>query len=140
MEIFRSSAVSRCLGCLGCLVCLACSPHNAQEASAPAPGEVAQIARATIEHLAPQRDFVGPAPAQFEWTAAKGVGEYAITVENEVDVLLFQARTRAVSVEWPKGSPLDPGTYFWRVVGLSEGRRVADSGRAAFVVTARPES
>ncbi len=140
MEIFRSSAASRCLGCLACLVCLACSPHNAQEAGAPAAAEVAHIARDTIEHLVPKRDFVGPAPARFEWTAVTSIDEYAITVENEVDVLLFQARTRAVSVEWPKGSPLDPGTYFWRVVGLSEGRRVADSGRAAFVVTARPES
>ena len=97
--------------------------------------QVEPITRDTIEHLLPKRDAVGAAPARFEWTAAKNADEYAITVENEVDVLIFEGRSRSTFIDWPKGNALDPGTYFWRVVGLSQGRRVADSGRAAFVVS-----
>jgi hypothetical protein len=111
------------------LLFLACSPPSAQEAT---------IVRDEIEHVVPKRDFVGPLPARFEWTAAKGVEEYTMTIENEVDVLLFEARTRNTFLDWPKGNTLDPGTYFWRVVGISGGGRgVADSGRAAFVVVER---
>ena len=47
---------------------------------------------------------------------------------------MFEERARDTSLEWPKGNRLEPGTYFWRVVGVKDGRRVADSGRAAFVV------
>ena len=115
------------------LLFLGCSSQSAQEATP----EVALIARDEIEHVVPKRDFVGPLPGRFEWTAATGVEEYAMSIENEVDVLLFEARTRGTSLDWPKGNTLDPGTYFWRVVGLSNGRRVADSGRAAFVVVER---
>ena len=129
MATFRSSAAG-----LFALVVLACSPHSAQESGRPA-ADVAAITRDDIEHVIPRRDFVGPLPARFEWTAAKGVDQYAVTVENEVDLLLFQARTASTSLDWPKGNRLDPGTYFWRVVGFAaDGRRVADSGRAAFVV------
>jgi hypothetical protein len=66
------------------LLLLGCSSPSAQQATA----EVALIARDEIEHVAPKRDFVGPRPARFEWTAAS----------------------------------------------LTGGRRIADSGRAAFVV------
>lgn len=104
------------------LLFLACSSQSAQE-------------RDEIEHVVPKRDFVGRLPARFEWTAAKGVDGYTMTIENEVDVLLFEARTRETFLDWPKGSTLDPGTYFWRVVGVREGRPVADSGRAAFVIS-----
>lgn len=109
------------------LLFLACSSQRAEDA----------IVRDEIEHVVPKRDFVGPLPARFEWTAARGVEEYAVTIENEVDVLLFEARTRDTVLHWPKGNTLDPGTYFWRVVGTADGRRVADSGRAAFVVVER---
>lgn len=129
MATFRSSAILA----LWCLACLGCSSQSATEA-APEAVQVAPITRDTIEHVLPKRDFVGPAPARFEWTAAKGVDDYGLTIENEVDMLLFQARTRDTSLDWPKGNTLDPGTYFWRVVGTTAGRRVADSGRAAFVV------
>lgn len=133
MATFRYSAAV-----VAALAALACSPQNAQEAAAPAPA-VASLAREAIEHVVPRPDFVGPLPPRFEWTAAEGVDEYAITIENEVDVLMFQARTRGTVLEWPKGGTLDPGTYFWRVVGTTGGRRVADSGRAAFVVTGHPQ-
>ena len=120
MATFRCSAAI-----VFALLLLACSSQSAQEAE--------------IEHIVPKLDFVGPLPARFEWTAAKGVEEYTMTIENEVDVLLMEARTRDTFLDWPKGNTLDPGTYFWRVVGSREGRPVADSGRAAFVVTERPQ-
>jgi hypothetical protein len=130
MATFRSSA-----GLVLALVCIACSSQRAQEPAASVPVPPAPINRDGIQHVLPKPDSVGPMPARFAWTAASGVDEYTLTVENEVDVLLFQARTRGTSLDWPKGNPLDPGTYFWRVLGTAaDGRRVADSGRAAFVV------
>jgi hypothetical protein len=127
------------LWCVGYAVGLGCSTQSAKEAGGPEATAVAPISRDTIEHVAPKRDFVGAAPARFEWTAAAGVDDYAITVHNEVDMLIFEARVRGTSLEWPKANALDPGTYFWRVVGVKEGRRVADSGRAAFVVADNPD-
>lgn len=126
MATFRYSAASWCLACLWCLGCFGCSSQSAQELP---------IVRDEIEHVVPKRDFVGPHPARFEWTAAKGVDEYLMTIENEVDVPQFEGRTRDTFLDWPKGHKLDPGTYFWRVVGISGSRNVADSGRAAFVVS-----
>jgi hypothetical protein len=121
---------------LGFLGFAGCAP----DAATPAAVAHASITRETIEHLTPKRDFVGPMPSRFEWTAVKDVDDYALTIENEVDLLFFNARLRATSLEWPKGKPLEPGTYFWRVVGLAaDGRRMADSGRAAFVVIKDPE-
>ena len=122
MATFRCSVVI-----VLALVFLACSAQSAQEA----------IGQDEIEHVVPKRDFVGPLPARFEWTAVKGAEEYTMTIENEVDVLLFEARTRDTFLDWPKGSTLDPGTYFWRVAAIAGGRAVADSGRAAFVVVER---
>ena len=131
-------ATSRCSAAvLLALLLLACSSQSAQEVPASPAADVAPIARDPIEHVVPKRDFVGPAPARFEWTAAKSIDQYAITVENEVDMLLFEARTRDTFLDWPTGNTLDPGTYFWRVVGTAGGRSVADSGRAAFVVVER---
>jgi hypothetical protein len=129
MATFRCS-----VGVAVALVCIACSPQSAQEV-APAAAPVERIQRDTIEHVRPTPDSSGPLPKGFEWTPAKGVEEYALTVENEVDMLIFEARTPQTSLAWPEGHSLDPGTYFWRVVGTTAGRRVADSGRSAFVVT-----
>lgn len=116
------------------LLCPACASPQSANQTAPPAAAVVPIIRDTIEHVIPKRDFVGAAPARFEWTAAKAVEEYTVTIETEVDALVFEARTRATTLDWPKGNTLDPGTYFWRVAGTSGGRRVADSGRAAFVV------
>ena len=44
---------------------------------------------------------------------------------------------KTTSVPWPKEVSIEPGTYFWRIVGVKGGRVVADSGRAAFVVVER---
>ena len=118
------------------VLCLACSSQSAQESTPAAPVQQAPIVRQSIEHVAPKRDYVGPMPARFEWTAAKGVDEYLITIENEVDMLMAEARSRGTVLDFPKDKKLDNGTYFWRVEGLAaDGRSVADSGRAAFVVT-----
>ena len=110
----------------------ACTP-SANEVASPA--DVAAIARQRIEHVTPKRDLVGPAPVKLEWTALDGVDSYSITVMNEVDALLLDYKgAHVTSIEWPKEVRLEPGTYFWRVVGVRDGRPVADSGRAAFVV------
>ena len=124
---------------LGFLGFVQCSPQSAQEVAAPT-AAVAPITRDTIEHVTPKRDFVGAAPAKLEWTAVDGVGSYGITVMNEVDALLVEYRgVKGTSIDWPKEVRLEPGTYFWRVVGVTDGRSVADSGRAAFVVTGTPD-
>ena len=119
------------------VLCLACPSQGARESIAAAPVKASAILRDSIEHVSPKRDYVGPMPARFEWTAAKGVDEYQITIENEVDMLMMEARIRGTALDFPKDQKLDAGTYFWRVEGLAaDGRSVADSGRAAFVVTA----
>ena len=135
MATFRSK--TRFLGFLGCLAFLGfvrCSPDSAQEVAAPA-AALAPISRDTIEHVTPKRDFVGAAPLRLQWTAADGVDSYTVTVMNEVDAVLLDYKgADGTSIEWPKEVRLEPGTYFWRVVGVRDGRPVADSGRAAFVV------
>lgn len=129
METFPYSA-----GVLLVLLSLACTSQDGN-AGAPAASEVAAIERQGIDHLAPKRDHVGPAPARLEWTAAEGADTYHITVSTEIDTLVFEhVGARATSIDWPKEITLEPGTYFWRVVGINGGRGVADSGRAAFVV------
>lgn len=98
-------------------------------------GAAAGIQKVEIEHVTPRRDSVGPVPARFEWTAVPGADSYAISVENEVDMQIFdQAGITTTSTPWPKEVRVDPGTYFWRVAGFKDGRMIADSGRAAFVV------
>ncbi len=126
MATFRSSVL------VLALLCLACTPRESSDAPAP---EVAAITKQEIEHVVPRRDSVGPAPTRLEWTATDGVDTYNITVITEIDIVVFQhAGARSTSIEWPKEIKLEPGTYFWRVVGLRGDRVVADSGRAAFVV------
>jgi len=113
---------------------LACAPRD----SAPAPAamvEVAAIQKIQIEHVTPRRDFVGPRPATLEWTAVDGVDSYAISVENDIELPVFdQQGIKSTSVPWPKEIRIDPGTYFWRIVGIKGDKVIADSGRAAFVV------
>ena len=115
------------------LCCVACTPPSASEP--PPSADVAAITRQGIDHVTPKRDFVGAAPQQLEWTAAAGVDSYSITVTNEVDALLVDASgITGTSFDWPQEVRLEPGTYFWRVVGIKNGRSIADSGRSAFVV------
>lgn len=130
METFRSKSPF-----LLVLLSLACMSQPAQREASAAPAEVALIQKDRIEHVIPRRDYVGPMPTRLEWTAAEGADSYAITVENEIEITMMeQSEITTTSVPWPKESKLDPGTYFWRIVGLKGGRVIADSGRAAFVV------
>jgi hypothetical protein len=116
------------------LLSLACIPRDSTPQSA-APVEVAAIQKIQIEHVTPRRDFVGPLPTKLEWTAADGVDSYAVSVENEIELPVFdQEGITTTSVPWPKEVRIDSGTYFWRIVGLKGGKVIADSGRAAFVV------
>ncbi|MFM8533824.1 MAG: hypothetical protein ACKOEC_09625, partial [Acidimicrobiia bacterium] len=100
-----------------------------------APVEEAKIQKDRIEHVTPRRDFVGPLPTRLEWTAVDGADSYAVSVENEIEIAVFdQAGITVTATPWPAGLRIEPGTYYWRVVGIKEGRVIADSGRAAFVV------
>jgi hypothetical protein len=112
---------------------LACSPGEHSDGPPP---EVAAITRQQIDHVTPKRDFVGAAPTRLEWTTVEGIETYTITVITEIDSVVFEhAGARGNAIEWPKEIVLEPGTYFWRVVGIKGGRTIADSGRAAFVVS-----
>ena len=130
----RASARPR-LALLCVVLSLACARNIAPEAAAGASGEVAAIQKLEIEHVTPRRDFVGPVPARLEWTAVPGVDSYAINVEDEIEIPVFdQEGITTTSVPWPKEVRIVAGTYFWRIVGIKGGRVIADSGRAAFVV------
>ena len=119
------------------LASLACAPREVAPAgnASPAAVEVAAIQKIEIEHLTPRRDFVGPLPTKLEWTAVPDVDSYAISVEDEIEIPVFdQEGITTTSVPWPKEVRIPPGTYFWRIVGIKGGKVIADSGRAAFVV------
>ncbi|HUQ85980.1 MAG TPA: hypothetical protein VM096_00385 [Vicinamibacterales bacterium] len=117
------------------LISLACAPRDSAPDPSAATAEVALIQKIQIEHITPRRDFVGPLPTKLEWTSVDGVDSYAVSVENEIELPVFdQEGIRTTSVPWPKGFRIDPGTYFWRIVGIKGDKVIADSGRAAFVV------
>jgi len=123
----------------GCVVFvllgLACVPRESAPGSPAVPAEIAVIQKIQIEHVTPRRDFVGPTPVKLEWTAVDGVDSYAISVENEIELPVFdQDGIKTTSVPWPKEVRVEPGTYFWRIVGIKGDKVIADSGRAAFVV------
>ncbi|MEZ5292932.1 MAG: hypothetical protein R2745_17765 [Vicinamibacterales bacterium] len=113
----------------------ACSAPSAspREAATGVAGE--QSAAVVINHVRPRRDFVGPLPERFEWTAAAGADRYALGLWDDVDRLRWRSdEITGTSVERPQDLDLEAGTYFWIVVGLRGGQQIADSGRAAFVV------
>jgi hypothetical protein len=132
MATFRYKAIAVALALIG-IACM--SPASAPAA---APIDEAKIQKIEIEHVVPRRDFVGPTPSRFEWTSVAGADSYAIAVENEVDMQIFeQAGITTTSTPWPKGFRVEPGTYFWRIAAFKGDRMIADSGRAAFVVQER---
>jgi len=117
------------------LFSLACvAPGSAPEASTGS-AQVDKIDRIKIEHVVPRPDFVGPLPTRLEWTAAAGADNYTVSVENEIEIPVFeQEGVTTTSVPWPKEARIEPGTYYWRITGMKGDRLIADSGRAAFVV------
>jgi len=118
---------------LAVFVSLACISRDVVPAGASGPE--AKIQKTGIEHVTPRRDYVGPLPTKLEWTAVDGVDTYAINVEDEIEIPVFdQDGIKTTSVPWPKEVRPLPGTYFWRIVGIKGGKVIADSGRAAFVV------
>ena len=127
MATFRSS-----VDLVLALLCLACTPRESSDAPAP---EVAAITKQEIEHVTPRRDFVGPAPTRLEWTAIDGVDSLQHHRHHRDRHRGVSACRRSQHIDrLAEGHQLEPGTYFWRVVGLRGDRVVADSGRAAFVV------
>jgi hypothetical protein len=130
MATFRSNP--SLLVALFCFAALACNGVSQAAAGAPA---VAPIQMDTIEHVTPRRDYVGPHPTTLEWTAVAGAESYAVTVENEIELVMLEKEgLTTTSMPWPKEVHLEPGTYFWRITALKGNRILADSGRAAFVV------
>jgi hypothetical protein len=128
-------ATSRCNPTIVVLALLSLACVTRDPAPEAAPLAEAKIQRDKIEHVTPRPDFVGPLPTRLEWTAVDGADTYAIGVENEIEIAVFdQAGIAATSVAWPAGLKIEPGTYYWRIVGFKSGRMIADSGRAAFVV------
>jgi hypothetical protein len=114
----------------------ACTPSAAhrEEPRAPAAGR-----SPNIDHLTPARDSIGAAPTRFTWTAIDGAEMYAIGIWNEVDVLVWRFDTvPETSITLPPEVRLEPGTYFWSISALREGREIAQSGLAAFVVRTAP--
>ncbi len=133
MATFRSNPTFALV--LFSLACVAREDAPAEANQSPVAVETAALQDARIEHVTPRRDFVGPVPVKLEWSAVDGVDSYAVSVENEIEIPVFdQDGIKTTSVPWPKEARVDPGTYYWRIVGLKGDRIVADSGRAAFVV------
>jgi hypothetical protein len=117
---------------LFCVAGLAC---GAVSQASSGSSEVALIQKDTIEHITPRRDYVGPHPTKLEWTEVPGAESYAVTVENEIELVMMEKEgLTTTSMPWPKEVHLDPGTYFWRITAIKGNRILADSGRAAFLV------
>jgi hypothetical protein len=132
MATFRCK--ERGFAALFVVLSLACAPRDSAPPQSAA-ADVARIQKLQIEHVTPRPDFVGPTPARLEWTAAAGADSYVVSVENEIEIPVFdQEGIKTTSVPWPKEVRVEPGTYYWRIVGYKNGSLVADSGRAAFVV------
>jgi hypothetical protein len=92
-----------------------------------------------IDHLTPARDSTVSEASRFTWTGIQGADSYSIGIWNEVDVLVWrQNNVPTTSVTMPSDVRLEPGTYFWSVSALREGRQIAESGLAAFVVRTTP--
>lgn len=114
--------------------CMAPSPPR-ESASSPATTQPYRPVK-VIEHLTPARDSVGGLPLKFEWTPVEGADTYVLALWSEVDVLLWRRDDLSTaSVVTPKELKLEWGTYFWSVTALRDDQPIADSGRAAFVVT-----
>ena len=117
-----------------CLVAGACASSPRPESS-PANAPAAAAAAATIQHLVPPDNSSGAAPTRFEWTPVAGADRYVISVFNEIDMEVWeQDDMREPRVSWPAELRVETGTYFWAVAALKDGRPIARSGRAAFVV------
>lgn len=115
------------------LVLLACADGPDPAEGAPS-GQTAS-ADQMIEHITPRRDSVGSLPEKFEWTAVPKADRYALGIWTEFDVLVFsQENLTSNSLVWPPENKLDMGTYFWSVTALRQGRPIAESGLAAFVI------
>jgi hypothetical protein len=115
----------------------AVTPPPAASALAAAPSTVSteQEKHGVIEHLVPRRDSSGPMPKRFEWTPVNGADHYAMGIWSEVDMLVWRSgEVTTAFVDVPKEVNLDAGTYFWSVTALQDGRPIADSGHAAFIV------
>ena len=116
-----------------------CAPAANQERSgAPQASENRQQPQ-LVEHVTPRRDFVGPAPTVFTWTAIDGADTYSVGIWNEVDVMVWrQDGIPTTSMPVVPELRLEPGTYMWSVSALRGEQEISQSGLAAFVVRTTP--
>ncbi len=127
-----AALVATLTAALGAASCA--SPSNAGSSAASA-AQPAAIELRTIQHEVPKRDFVGPQPTEFRWSPIQGADRYAIGLWNETDRLVWRSDDlKEPAVARPKELSLDYGTYFWSVSALQNGREIAKSGMAAFVI------
>ena len=111
------------------------SPSNAGGSAGGAAAQAPANELRVIQHEVPKRDFVGPQPKEFRWSPIQGADRYAIGLWNETDRLLWRSDgLKEPTVAWPNELYLDYGTYFWSVSALENGREIAKSGMAAFVI------
>jgi hypothetical protein len=124
-------------GALTVIILMACTGASGADEIRAARTEELQsgATRPVIEHITPRRDSVGGLPEKFEWTAVPKADHYALGIWTEFDQLIFsQENIPSNSLVWPRENKLDMGTYFWSVTALSQGRPIAESGLAAFVI------
>jgi hypothetical protein len=96
-------------------------------------------AASDIDPVAPVRDYVGPSPKRFAWTAVSGAEHYEIELSTDIDIVVFTHESlREPVLAMPDDFALTAGTYFWRVTAHRGGRIIGDSGRSAFVVKDEP--
>ena len=111
------------------------SPSDAGGEASAAASQAPPLELRVIQHEAPKRDFVGPPPSEFRWSPIEGADRYAIGLWNDTDRLMWRKDDiTSPQVAMPKELYLDYGTYFWSVSALENGREIAKSGMAAFVI------
>ena len=131
----------RTLGCALLVAALGagCAPAANQERSGAPQASANREPPQLVNHVTPRRDFVGPAPTVFTWTAVDGADTYSVGIWNEVDVMVWrQDGIPTTSMPVAPALRLEPGTYMWSVSALRGEQEISQSGLAAFVVRTTP--
>ena len=85
----------------------------------------------------PQRlspDGAGPAYPNFQWASVAGCQGYVVMLGNDPEMqdLLFTERSGGESLKYPLDMrPLQPGTYYWRVIPVDAQNRPVEGLRGA---------
>ena len=133
MATFRSSIlVALIFASLAC----ARAPGTPESAEITTPGpEPALIAQQVIEHRSPQRDYVGPTPTRFEWSAVKDADSYLFELQNEIGLV---ASSKGIEVTSLHNHLLndEPRLFFMHFWANDDAVRLAQILRGALAKTA----